>query len=75
MFHGVPNGDLFSMNVFAFAQQYLSGLQLDDSSVAMIALLAGMVAGYWINGRHEQLKARRAEVARRQTRGMGRRQG
>ena len=62
------------MNLIAFLQQHLGGLQLDDSSVAMIALLAGMLGGYWINGRHEQLKARRAEVARKMARGLDRNQ-
>jgi hypothetical protein len=37
--------------------------QLDDSSVALIALLAGMLGGYRLTGWHEQLKARRARIA------------
>jgi hypothetical protein len=53
------------MDALSFAQQHLGALQLDDSSIALIALLAGMFGGYWINGR-QQLKARRAEIARRE---------
>jgi hypothetical protein len=41
----------------------LSAFQLDDSSVALIALLAGMMGGYRLTGWHEQLKAKRARVA------------
>jgi hypothetical protein len=52
------------MNAISFAQQHLSGLQLDDSSVALIALLVGMIGGYRLTGWHEQLKAKRARVAR-----------
>jgi len=54
------------MNVFSFADSFahfFSLFQLDDSSIALIALLAGMVGGYRITGWHEQLKARRAKIA------------
>ena len=54
------------MNVFSFADSFahfFSRFQLDDSSIALIALLAGMVGGYRITGWHEQLKARRAKIA------------
>jgi hypothetical protein len=44
----------------------LGALQLDDSSVALIALLGGMFGGYYINGRHEQMKAKRAKIPRQQ---------
>lgn len=62
------------MDVFSFAgavAHHVGALQLDDSSVALIALLAGMFGGYWINGRHEQLKAKRAKVAANQQRRPG----
>jgi len=54
------------MNVFSFADafaQHLRAFQLDDSSVALIALLAGMIGGYRITGWHAQLKAKRAKIA------------
>jgi hypothetical protein len=41
---------------------FFSTFQLDDSSVALIALLAGMMGGYRLTGWHEQLKAKRAKV-------------
>jgi hypothetical protein len=47
----------------------LRSFQLDDSSVALIALLAGMVGGYRLTGWHEQLKAKRAKVAARKPEG------
>jgi len=56
------------MSVFSLANSFVhavSTLQADDSSVALIALLAGMVAGYRITGWHAQLKARRARIAQK----------
>jgi hypothetical protein len=53
------------MDVFSFAGSFahaLGAFRLDDSSVALIALLGGMYGGYWLNGRHEQLKAKRAKI-------------
>jgi hypothetical protein len=43
---------LFAMDFF----------QLDDSSISVIAMVAGMLGGYWINGQFQQLRARRAKV-------------
>jgi hypothetical protein len=43
---------LFAMDFF----------QLDDSSISVIAMVAGMLGGYWINGQLQQLKAKRAKV-------------
>jgi hypothetical protein len=60
---GKAKRGLFAMDLFSFAGSF-GAFQLDDSSVAMIALLAGMYGGYWINGRHTQLKAKRAKIAR-----------
>jgi hypothetical protein len=40
----------------------LGSIQLDDSSISLIALLAGMVGGYRLTGWHEQFKAKRARV-------------
>jgi hypothetical protein len=57
---------LFLMDISSLAgsmPHVLSSFQLDDSSVALIALLAGMMGGYRLSGWHEQLKARRARVA------------
>jgi hypothetical protein len=39
--------------------------QLDDSSVALLALLLGMIGGYQLTGWHTQLKAKRARIAQR----------
>jgi len=52
------------MEAFSFAGS-LSALQLDDSSVALIALQLGMIGGYRLTGWHAQLKAKRARVAAR----------
>src|ERR1700704_2183228 len=64
MFHISQTG-AFMMNVLSFADsfaQHIRAFQLDDSSVALIALLAGMIGGYRITGWHAQLKAKRAKV-------------
>ena len=56
------------MNLYTYAgslAHHMSAVQLDDSSVALIALLAGMVGGYRITGWHAQLKARRARIPRK----------
>jgi len=55
------------MNLLFFAdslQHALSTFQLDDSSIALIALVGGMMVGYRLTGWHDQLKARRSRVAR-----------
>jgi hypothetical protein len=41
----------------------LNSLALDDSSLALIALLAGMAGGWSLTGWHEQLRTRRARAA------------
>src|SRR5438874_1867886 len=56
------------MNVLSFADSlahHFRTFQLDDSSVALIALLAGMIGGYRITGWHAQLKAKRAKIGAR----------
>ena len=66
MFGLSQTGALLMMNVLSFADsfaQHMRSFQLDDSSVALIALLAGMIGGYRITGWHAQLKAKRAKIA------------
>ena len=56
------------MNVFSLADslaRHLGSFQLDDSSVALIALLVGMIGGYRITEWHAQVKAKRAKVERK----------
>jgi hypothetical protein len=56
------------MDLFSFAGSFahsFSGFQLDDSSVALIALLAGMMGGYRLTGWHERFKAKRAKLERK----------
>jgi hypothetical protein len=55
------------MNLLSLLDSFahaLGSLQLDDSDLGLIALLAGMVAGWRLTGWHEQLKARRAKIGR-----------
>jgi hypothetical protein len=55
------------MNVISFASfsHLLSSIALDDSSLALIALLAGMAGGWSLTGWREQLKERRSKAARK----------
>ena len=56
------------MNVLSFADSFarhLGSFQLDDSSVALIALLVGMIGGYRITDWYTQLRAKRARVERK----------
>jgi len=57
------------MNIAAFLE-YLPSLlstgALDESSVALIALVGGIVGGWTITGwRHQQLKARKIKIERK----------
>lgn len=53
------------MNTASFTglAHMLSSLTLDDSSLALIALLAGMAGGWSLTGWREQLKMKRAKAA------------
>jgi len=53
------------MDLVSFVEaitRFLNGLQFDDSSVALIALLAGMIGGWKLPLWHAQLKAKRARI-------------
>ena len=43
-----------------------NSVQPDDSGVALLAMLAGMIGGYRLTGWHAQLKAKRAKVESKQ---------
>jgi hypothetical protein len=47
------------------ASHALGSLQLDDSTVSVLAMLLGICGGWFITGLHQQLKAKRVKVARR----------
>ena len=44
----------------------LNALQLDDSTVSVLAMLLGIVGGWYLTGLHQQLKAKRVKVSRKQ---------
>jgi hypothetical protein len=54
------------MDAFSFADslaQSMNAFQVDDSTVAVLALLVGIIGGYQITGWHTKLmKAKRAKV-------------
>ena len=51
------------MNALSFAQQHLGSI--DDSTLSVLVMLVGIIAGYRLTGWHQQLKAKRAKVTRR----------
>ena len=56
------------MNPFSITESlphFLGSLPLDDSSVCVLVALLGMIAGCLFANYHEQLKAKRAQLARR----------
>jgi hypothetical protein len=68
MFRSYRTQDLV-MNLFSFLGSLahtFGSLQLDDSSTSLIALLAGVVGGWRLTGWHEQLKVKRAKIARKE---------
>ena len=48
------------------ASHALGSLQLDDSTVSVLAMLLGVCGGWFLTGLHQQLKAKRVKVSRRQ---------
>jgi hypothetical protein len=42
------------------------GQQLDDSTVSVLAMLLGICGGWFLTTLHQQLKAKRVKVSRRQ---------
>ncbi len=50
------------MSSFAF--------QFDDNTVSVLALVAGILAGWMLTGWHQQMKAKRVKVARRRLDGL-----
>ncbi len=46
--------------------QTLSAIQLDDSTVSVLAMLLGIVGGWILTGLHQQMKAKRVKVPRKQ---------
>ena len=43
----------------------LNALQLDDSTVSVLAMLLGIVGGWYLTGLHQQMKAKRVKVSRK----------
>ena len=66
--HGqTPNGVKASMDLSSFGSlpHFLSSFTLDDSSLALIALLAGMAGGWALtNWRDQQLKTKKMKINR-----------
>ncbi|MDB6092003.1 MAG: hypothetical protein JWN85_4787 [Gammaproteobacteria bacterium] len=53
------------VSIAASLPHLFSSLTLDDSSLALIALLAGMAGGWTLTGWRDQVKARKAKINRK----------
>jgi hypothetical protein len=56
------------MNLASFAASLphlFSSFSVDDSSLALIALLAGMAGGWTLTGWRDQMKAKKARINRK----------
>ena len=56
------------MNVFSFAESFshlMSSLSIDDNGIAVLAVLLGVIGGWYFGNFREQLKAKRAEAQRK----------
>jgi hypothetical protein len=53
------------VSIAASLPHLFSSLTLDDSSLALIALLAGMAGGWTLTGWRDQVKARKAKIDRK----------
>ena len=42
------------------------GAQLDDSTISVLAMLIGIVGGWALTGLHQQMKAKRVKMTRKQ---------
>ena len=63
------SGGFSKMDLASLAQSAshtLGSLQFDDSTVSVLAMLLGICGGWMLTGLHQQLKARRVKVSRRQ---------
>jgi len=58
------------MDLASFGQSASHALgafqQLDDTTVSVLAMLLGICGGWFLTGLHQQLKAKRVKVSRRQ---------
>jgi hypothetical protein len=57
------------MDLFAVAQSVshsLSALPLDENTVSVLAMLAGVIGGWMLTGLHQQMKAKRVKTSRKQ---------
>ena len=63
------SGGSIQMDLATLAQSAshaLGSLQLDDSTVSVLAMVLGICGGWMLTGLHQQLKAKRVKVSRRQ---------
>jgi hypothetical protein len=57
------------MDLIAMVQsvpQALNALQLDDNTVSVLAMLIGLAGGWTLTGLHQQMKAKKVKMSRKQ---------
>lgn len=58
------------MSLFESFAQIVGAFQFDDSTISVLAMLLGIIAGWTLTGWHQQMKAKRVKVARRRLDGL-----
>jgi len=56
------------MSVFPFAESVsnlMNSISIDDNGIAVLAVLLGVIGGWYFGNFREQLKAKRAEAQRK----------
>ena len=56
------------MSVFPFAESVsslMNSISIDDNGIAVLAVLAGVIGGWYFGNFREQLKAKRAQAQRK----------
>jgi|GEM_PF-1765571 len=56
------------MTLFTFAQwlsQVFNSIPLDDSSLSVLAMLAGIIGGWTLTSLHQQTKAKKVKLPRK----------
>lgn len=62
-----------SMSIVGMVQavpHLLRSIPFDDSSISVLAMLAGIIGGWTLTSVHQQMKAKKVKVARKRPQGL-----
>ena len=64
-FRGFYYNDVLSVRMTAFGRARTAApFSIDDSTMSVLAMLLGIIAGWTLTGLHQQMKAKRVKMAR-----------